>query len=112
MKKLILSVGLFLTALFYAQNTDMKTLIQKANQGNAEAQFSLGYAYAGGDNVEQSDTQAVYWYKKSAEQGLAEAQNNLGSFYYLGKGVEQSITKAVYWYKKAAEKNFAKSQYL
>ena len=40
MKKLILSVGLFLTALFYAQNTDMKTLIQKANQGNAEAQFS------------------------------------------------------------------------
>ena len=106
MKKLILSVGLFITTLFYAQNTDMKTLIQKANQGNAEAQFSLGYAYAGGDNVEQSDTQAVYWYQKSAEQGDADVQYVLGLAYYDGEGVEQSHSKAVYWLQKACENGF------
>ena len=103
MKKLILSAGLFLTTLFYAQNTDIKTLIQKANQGNAEAQYNLGLAYHNGKGVEQSDTQAVYWYQKSAEQGNAKAQFSLGASYYYGVGVEKSYSQAVYWFQKSAE---------
>ena len=103
MKKLILSAGLFLTTLFYAQNTDIKTLIQKANQGDAEAQYNLGVAYYNGEGVEQSHSKAVYWYQKSAEQGDAEAQYNLGVAYYNGEGVEQSHSKAVYWLRKACE---------
>ena len=111
MKKLILSAGLFLTTLFYAQNTDIKTLIQKANQGNAEAQNNLGVAYYNGEGVEQSYSKAVYWYQKSAEQGNAVAQNNLGVSYYNGEGVEQSYSKAVYWCQKSAEQGNADAQY-
>ena len=103
MKKLILSAGLFLTTLFYAQNTDIKTLIQKANQGDAEAQYNLGVAYYNGEGVEQSHSKAVYWYQKSAEQGDAEAQYNLGVAYYNGEGVDKSYSKTVYWLRKACE---------
>lgn len=103
MKKLILSAGLFLTTLFYAQNTDIKTLIQKANQGNAEAQNNLGVAYYNGEGVEQSYSKAVYWCQKSAEQGNADAQYNLGVAYYNGEGVDKSYSKTVYWLRKACE---------
>lgn len=103
MKKLILSAGLFLTTLFYAQNTDIKTLIQKANQGDAEAQYNLGVAYYNGEGVEQSHSKAVYWYQKSAEQGDADAQYNLGVAYYNGEGVDKSYSKTVYWLRKACE---------
>ena len=103
MKKLILSAGLFLTTLFYAQNTDIKTLIQKANQGNAEAQNNLGVAYYNGEGVEQSYSKAVYWCQNSAEQGNADAQYNLGVAYYNGEGVDKSYSKTVYWLRKACE---------
>lgn len=54
--------------------------------------------------VEQSDTQAVYWFKKSAEQGNAKAQYNLGLAYYYGKGVKMKFgTQAAYWLEKACE---------
>ena len=73
MKKLILSAGLFLTTLFYAQNTDIKILIQKANQGDVVAQYNLGVAYYNGEGVEQSYSEAVYWLQKACENGVEEA---------------------------------------
>ena len=106
MKKLILSAGLFLTTLFYAQNTDIKTLIQKANQGDAEAQYNLGVAYYNGEGVEQSHSKAVYWWKKAAEQGDEKAQYNLGNAYANGQGIERSNRQAIYWLGKACENGF------
>ena len=73
MKKLILSAGLFLTTLFYAQNTDIKTLIQKANQGDAEAQNNLGVAYYNGEGVDKSYSKTVYWLRKACENFNDEA---------------------------------------
>ncbi len=73
MKKLILSAGLFLTTLFYAQNTDIKTLIQKANQGDVVAQYNLGVAYYNGEGVDKSKTKAVYWLRKACENRYKEA---------------------------------------
>ena len=59
--------------------------------------------YNNGQGVEQSDTEAVKWYRKGAEAGNAEAMSNLGWMYDNGQGVEQSETEAVKWYRKAAE---------
>ena len=48
-----------------------------ADQGDAEAQYSLGSHYDEGQGVEQDSKEAVKWYQKAADQGHAEAQSNL-----------------------------------
>ena len=72
-----------------------------AEQGDAAAQFDLGYCYASGNGVEENYTQAVYWWKKAAQQGDANAQFELANCYYLGKGVEEDNNMALYWYEQA-----------
>ena len=42
---------------------------QAADQGDADAQFCLGFAYKKGQGVQQSDEGAVQWYRKAADQG-------------------------------------------
>ena len=101
MKKIIITLCLMIGSITFAQNTNIATLKAKANNGDAEAQNNLGGAYFIGEGVEQSYSQAVYWWKKAAEQGLAAAQYNLGIAYYNGEGVEQSKSQALYWLRKA-----------
>ena len=84
---------------------------KSAEQGNAGAQFRLGYCYYRGEGVERDYTQAVYWYRKSAEQGNAEAQLYLGYCYYKGEVVEQNYIQAVCWFRKSAEQGIASAQY-
>jgi TPR repeat protein len=50
-----------------------------ADQGLAEAQTDLGWAYENGAGVPQDNTQAVAWYRKAAEQGHPEAKRKLES---------------------------------
>ena len=52
-----------------------------AEQGHAEAQFTLGAMYAAGEGVPQDFVEAVRWYRLAAEQGHAWAQYNLGVRY-------------------------------
>jgi WD40 repeat protein len=42
-----------------------------AEQGNADAQYSLGFMYENGRGVPRDDTAAASWYQKAAEQGNA-----------------------------------------
>ena len=60
MKKIIITLCLMIGSITFAQNTDIATLKTKANIGDAEAQFNLGFAYLRGEGVEQSYSQAVY----------------------------------------------------
>ena len=55
-----------------------------AEQGNAWAQYDLGFAYENGEGVAEDKREAVRWYRKGAEQGHAIAQNNLGYAYSFG----------------------------
>lgn len=81
-----------------------------AEQGNADAQYTLGLCYAKGQVVEQDYPKAVKWYRKAAEQGNAAAQNNLGWCYYYGQGEEQNYAEAVKWFNKAAEQGNVRAQ--
>ena len=65
----------------------------KAEQGNASAQFILGFMYANGYGVPKDDQAAVKWYRLAAEQGHAKAQSNLGVMYEKGRGVPQAETE-------------------
>jgi len=73
-----------------------------AEQGDSDAQYSLGAMYYLGHGVSQDYSEAVKWYRKAAEQGYAEAQTNLGWMYEKGRGVPQDDSEAIKWYRKAA----------
>ena len=86
-----------------ARSTEIKQLRVKAEQGDANAQNSLGWMYNWGKGIAQNFQEAVKWYRLAAEQGYASAQANLGVMYSNGKGVPQDHQEALKWYRLAAE---------
>lgn len=78
-----------------------------AEQGNADAQRTLGALYARGTGVPKDYTETVKWYRKAAEQGDSLAQYALSMHYLNGDGVEKDLSQAVYWCRKAAEQGQA-----
>jgi GAF domain-containing protein len=70
---------------------------QRAEAGDASAQFILGTRYATGEDVSQDYGIAARWFQKGAEQGLVIAQDTLGNYYWAGRGVQKNITQAYYW---------------
>lgn len=80
-----------------------KAMRVRAEQGDAKAQFKLGYLYFYGQGVPQSYTESVRWCRKAAEQGDALAESRMGALYFYGNGVPQDYNEAVQWYRKAAE---------
>ena len=82
-----------------------------AKQGNATAQYNLGYMYDLGKGVPQDYKAAVKWYRLAADQGYASAQYNLGNMHRKGTGVAQDYKAAFKWYKAAAEQGNANAQY-
>ena len=90
--------------------TALKIIRPFAEQGDADAQFGLGYMYDEGQGVPQDDAEAAKWYLKAAEQGNAGAQYNLGFMHAKGEGVRQGYVEAAKWFLKAAEQGRAGSQ--
>jgi TPR repeat protein len=97
-----------------------------AQQGDADAQFSLGKRYGIGSGVgENPAKEAIKWYTKAAEQGNVDAQYELGEMYNYGydpmdfigargEGVKDDKAEAIKWYTKiikAAEQGDANAQY-
>ena len=78
--------------------TAYKLFVLLAEQGNAEAQVSLGVMYQKGLGVSQDYKEAVKWYRISAEQGYAETQFILGTMYKDGQGVLQDYALAHMWF--------------
>ena len=75
-----------------------------AEQGNAAAQYNLGFMYDKGLGVTQDYAEAARWYRKAAEQGHAGAQYNLGLMYGKGQGVPQVYVLAHMWFNLAVSK--------
>ena len=106
-------VGIFVSVLFsqslFAKNAE--DFRKAAEQGNAKAQFELGYCYHFGEGVAKNDVESAKWYRKAAEQGNAFAQNNLGCCYAFGDGVGKDPVQAVKWFRKSAELGYKEAQY-
>ncbi len=82
----------------------LKVLVDAAENGDVDAQYSLACAYNDGDTATGEDYEKAYWYfHMAAEQGHMEAQCNLGVQYLYGYGLEQDFEQGIYWLKKAAE---------
>jgi TPR repeat protein len=78
---------------------------------SADAQKTLGDAYAKGEGVAQNDRIAVDWYRKAALQGLASAQSALGGMLFNGRGARRDAKEAAVWIRKAAEQGYAVAQF-
>jgi len=74
-----------------------------AEEGDAEAQFDLGFTYAEGRGVAQDDGEALKWFRPAAEQGHPGAQFCLGVMYHEGRGTPRDYTEALKWILLAAE---------
>lgn len=94
-------------AVAVPRTSDIPTL---AAQGEADAQFNLGWMYHSGKGVPQDYVLARAWYEKAAAQGNVLAQSNLGWLYQNGKGVAQDFAQASKWYEKAATEGNAAAQ--
>ena len=81
-----------------------KTIQERAEAGDADAQYNMGMMYDNGDEVPQDKDEAMKWMRKAAEKGNAKAQNNLGGSYYNGDGVPQDKAKASMFFNLAAAK--------
>lgn len=80
-------------------------LLQSAEQGLVNAQFTLGglYTFGQGKDIPQDFQQTRYWYEKAAAQGHVDAQFLLGVMYEDGTGGPADWDKALEWYQKACE---------
>jgi len=130
----------FLVAVYYAhgwggvskdkkmaRNYEAKSVEQftkAAEQGDADAQQSLGSAYGSPsfDGVSRDKKKEAQWYAKAfeqftraAEKGDAAAQYKLGvlhiTYYNSLQGIQNDDEKVVYWFTKAAERGNADGQY-
>jgi TPR repeat protein len=83
----------------------------KADQGNAEAQFSLGLRFANGGPAVLDYTKAAHWYLLAANQRHPLAQFNLGLMFADGQGVTQDDAKSLMWMRLAALQGDAGAQH-
>ncbi len=81
---------------------EIANLRVRAEQGDAEAQSSLGRLHSDGSGVPRSDAEAVRWYRLAANQGYAPSLYNLGVMYENGRGVPQGYVEAHMWFNVGA----------
>lgn len=110
-KKIILSISLFVSTAF-AGTFNLEETKKLANQGDAKAQYELGYAYYYGEGVPENEERGIEWLLYSAKQGNADAQYELGAALYDEniKGSDKQPT-VVEWLTKSANQNNADAQF-
>ena len=83
------------------QEEGLEALRAAAEQGDAEAQSTLGLIYSGGEGVPQDYVEALRWLRLAAEQGDVRAQFSLGFMFSEGEGVPQDEAEGVRWYRSS-----------
>ena len=89
---------------------ELVSLRERADSGDAKAQFELGRRYVQGAGFPQDDAEALRWIREAAGHGLARAQAGLGWMYAVGRGVARDERQSFVWYEKAAHQQFPVAQ--
>jgi TPR repeat protein len=90
---------------------DALNLEMKAEQGDMDAQYNLGFMYGTGQGVPQDYEEAAKWCQEAAEQGYPPAQLELGRMYATGEGVPVNFVEAFRWFRTVAEQGDAQVQF-
>jgi len=91
--------------------TAVKEWKQSAEQGQIEAQVTLGIMYEDGDIVTRDHAESAKWYKLAALQGDSNAQFFIGSMYVSGYSDAQDFKEAVKWFRLSAEQGQVEAQF-
>jgi len=115
---LILGITI-LVSFIYRDKSDFEILLDKAEDGDSEAQYEVGWMYSTGqselhgyESVAVDDAEALKWFRMAAEQDNSNAQHAIGAMCYKGEGVTKDFAEAEKWFQKAAEQDDANAQYL
>lgn len=93
------------------ENWVIDELTELAEQGNADAQFQLGYLYLYGENIIPDKEKALYYWEQSAKQGNIDALCSLGEYYFHSNDYAlNDVTAADYW-KQAIRKGSIEAHY-
>jgi hypothetical protein len=87
-------------------------LMQKAGQGDANAQNELGYRFLMGKGFGADTSKAAYWINRAAEQHHQLALYNLAIFYYNGVGVPWNPYLAFDHFREAANLGMPSAMYV
>jgi len=113
-KELIRLICIICVPFFLVTNVSAEIpadVLNAANKGDANAQFSVARSYQLGKRVKSDKKKAIEWYTKAANQGHLEASYRLGLIYYKGIGGYKIDLKQAYKYiSKAANGNHKRSQ--
>lgn len=105
MKKLLIAlIYLFVVTVSFAQGQKLSDLLERANDGDFDAQYQLGLAYMYGDGVPVDCKTALKWFRKAAHQGEPHAIFDCG-FLLLGDKCtgEPNYEEALYWFELGDE---------
>jgi Sel1 repeat len=95
----IVAALITITTLFAQQSDDISSQLQRAESGDAKAQFDLADAMGRSGDYKGG----LIWLRKAADQGLPAAQRSLGFWYNRGLGMNKPrYDQAMLWYQKAA----------
>ena len=86
-------------------------MLQRAEQGDVEAQIELSILYSVGAGVPEDQAESVAWVRRAAEQGNASGEYLLGRSYERGRGViVANNAEAAAWYRRAAQQGHVEAQ--
>ena len=86
-----------------AAEQQIDELTQKAEQGDAAAQYALGRIYLDAEIVPMQEPLAFKYFQAAAAQGYAPAMTALGYCYEIAIEADRDYEKAVELYQAAAE---------
>ena len=107
----LLLAGLFVIGFATTQAETLQALTQRAQSGDAQAQYLLAESYYRGEGVKRDYRTALKWYRQAADNGDADAQYQLGYLHQHGPDlVKKDDRQAFEWYLKAAEQGHVSAQ--
>ncbi len=81
--------------------------LQLSGSGHPDGDEALGWFYDEGQFVDEDDTKAAVYFRKSAMAGLRHSQWRLGVMLDQGQGVEVDPVEAFEWFEKSAAQDYS-----
>ena len=100
---LVVLFALAFSGVASSEQPDPSSIMDTANQGDAQTEFQIGLAYQLGNGVAPNAEEAAKWDERAAAQNLPGAEVNLGALYEFGDGVPQDSARALALYQQAAD---------
>ncbi len=95
---------------FATTNKTRDPLEERAQNGNAEAQYQMAIRYKDGTDIPTNDENAAKWFLAAAAQGHADAQYWAAIFSYHGRGTAVDRPRARQLLENAAAQGHSRAQ--